>query len=290
MENKVFINPSTKGMGTPAYMSPEQAEGGGRKVDHRSDIYSLGVILYQLLAGRLPFQGTVTAVIGQIVNLDIRPPPPSRFRQKLDPRLESICLTAMAKSIDERYSSMEEFAAALKTVLQQPSVVEPPRPSASRTAKLTGATRSVRLLRKVTCPHCWHTFPPDATLWITAHPELRGDSLLGDDVQQRFLPSRFNEDCRAIDVKGVVCRELACPRCHLSLPRALLEMESLFLSILGAPFSGKSYFLTAMTWRLRSWKRSWSGPVSIPRKSKICCLETHSKQGNRDLTWLEPWD
>ncbi len=46
-------------------------------------------------------------------------------------------------------------------------------------------------------------------------------------------------------------RSLACPKCHLPIPRAMLEMESLFISILGAPASGKSYFLTAMTWQLR---------------------------------------
>ena len=120
-------------IGTPAFMSPEQVNGDHTAVGPASDVYGLGVILYQLLTGRLPYQGTVTAVIGQIANSNILPPPPSRFRQKLDPRLESICLTAMAKSIDERYSSMEEFAAALKPVSD--------RRSATALPVLTSASR-----------------------------------------------------------------------------------------------------------------------------------------------------
>jgi hypothetical protein len=65
------------------------------------------------------------------------------------------------------------------------------------------------------------------------------------------LPSRFDANGSAIDVKGVVCQHLACPRCHLNVPRAVVEMEPLFISILGAPGSGKSYLLASMTWQLR---------------------------------------
>ncbi len=104
---------------------------------------------------------------------------------------------------------------------------------------------------RVTCPHCWHRFPPEEIKWIAAHSDLVGDPLLGSDAPQRFLPSRFNVEGLAIDVKGVPCQLLACPRCHLTVPRAVLEMEPLFVSVLGAPGSGKSYFLASMTWRLR---------------------------------------
>jgi hypothetical protein len=78
-----------------------------------------------------------------------------------------------------------------------------------------------------------------------------GDPRLGPDHQVRFLPTRFNVDGDAIDARGFTCHGLACPRCHLPVPRALVEMQPYFLSILGAPASGKSYFLTAMTWLLR---------------------------------------
>jgi hypothetical protein len=88
-------------------------------------------------------------------------------------------------------------------------------------------------------------------LWISEHVDLLGDRLLGPEQQQRFLPSRFTLDGDAIDSKGMTSRSLACPRCHLPIPRSMLEMEPLFLSILGGPASGKSYFLTAMTWQLR---------------------------------------
>ncbi len=88
-------------------------------------------------------------------------------------------------------------------------------------------------------------------LWISEHVELLGDPMLGPERQQRFLPSRFTVDGDAIDARGMTCRSLACPHCHLAVPRAMLEMEPLFVSILGSPASGKSYFLTTMTWQLR---------------------------------------
>ena len=113
------------------------------------------------------------------------------------------------------------------------------------------ATAPIRLLNRATCPHCWETFPPEQVLWISEHVELLGDPMLGPEQQQRFLPSRFTVDGDAIDAQGMTCRSLACPHCHLAIPRALLEMEPLFFSILGGPASGKSYFLTTLTWQLR---------------------------------------
>jgi hypothetical protein len=114
-----------------------------------------------------------------------------------------------------------------------------------------GSGAAIELLSQVTCPHCWERFVPEQVLWISEHVDLLGDPRLGPERQQRFLPSRFTIDGDAIDARGMVCRTLACPQCHLPIPRAMLEMEPLFVSILGAPASGKSYFLTAMTWHLR---------------------------------------
>lgn len=108
-----------------------------------------------------------------------------------------------------------------------------------------------RLLARVTCPHCWETFAPEQVLWVSEHSDLAGDPLLGPEQPQRFLPSRFTVEGDALDASGMVCRSLACPHCHLSVPRCGLEMETLFLSILGAPASGKSYFLSALIHELR---------------------------------------
>ncbi|MDR3632276.1 MAG: hypothetical protein P4L84_00490 [Isosphaeraceae bacterium] len=108
-----------------------------------------------------------------------------------------------------------------------------------------------RLLARVICPHCWDTFAPEQVLWVSEHSDLLGDPLLGPEQPQRFLPSRFTVEGDALDAAGMVCRSLACPKCHLGVPRCALEMETLFLSILGAPGSGKSYFLSALIHELR---------------------------------------
>lgn len=107
-------------------------------------------------------------------------------------------------------------------------------------------------LRKiVTCPHCWQRFSPHEIKWVSTDPALLGDPRLGSDSMRRFLPSRFTVDGNAIDVNGGTCIELACPNCHLTFPRVLLELPPLFVSVLGAPSSGKSYFLACVVWKLR---------------------------------------
>jgi hypothetical protein len=107
------------------------------------------------------------------------------------------------------------------------------------------------LLKQTSCPHCWHAFAPHDALWISSHPNLLGDARLGPEHARRFLPSRFDLEGNALDASGRSCHDLACPHCHLTVPRALLEMEPFFVSILGTPACGKSYFLAAVTWELR---------------------------------------
>jgi hypothetical protein len=88
-------------------------------------------------------------------------------------------------------------------------------------------------------------------MWIAAHNDLIGDPVLGPEKPRRFLPTRFTVSGQALDARGVACQQLACPRCHLILPRSTTEAEPLFVSIIGGPKTGKSYLLSAMTWELR---------------------------------------
>lgn len=110
---------------------------------------------------------------------------------------------------------------------------------------------SVQIVTRLTCPHCWQSIAPHEICWIAAHPDLVNDPRLGPNEAQRFVPSRFNAEGLALDAKGLVCQELACPNCHLRLPRAVLDHKPFFVSIAGAPGCGKSFLLAAMSWQLR---------------------------------------
>ncbi len=95
------------GVGSPAYMSPQQVR--DMTLNHQTDIYSLGVVMYQLLTGRLPFQSTSNyGMIYQICNTD--PPPPSTFRADMPTSLDAVVARAMQKEIGARYQSWEEFS------------------------------------------------------------------------------------------------------------------------------------------------------------------------------------
>src|SRR5262249_9148514 len=98
-------------VGTPSYMSPEQVVGDSAKIHAGSDIYNLGVILYALLTGEVPFRGPHLAMLAKI--LKAAPQPPRERRPEIDERLNAVCLRALAKKPEERYTSMADFASAL---------------------------------------------------------------------------------------------------------------------------------------------------------------------------------
>lgn len=126
-------------MGTPSYMSPEQIY--GQKADHRSDIFSLTVMLYELLTGEKPFPGSnITTIMYKVINED--PPPPTTIRPNLPPLVNSIIQKGMAKSPEDRFQSAAEYVKALNAVLEmaesgmftqraKPEPAGAPKPSAA---------------------------------------------------------------------------------------------------------------------------------------------------------------
>jgi serine/threonine protein kinase len=105
------------GVGSPAYMSPEQIRG-GEEIDFRSDMFSLGGVMYHLLTGNRPFGGgTAWELMEEILSKD--PPPPSSVQSGVPPELDGIVLRALGKSRDERFGSWDDFAAMLEPMLSE---------------------------------------------------------------------------------------------------------------------------------------------------------------------------
>ncbi|MBK1877821.1 hypothetical protein [Pelagicoccus mobilis] len=96
------------------------------------------------------------------------------------------------------------------------------------------------------CPYCWKDFAPGDALNIAVHDSLTGDPVLGSHVKKRFAAERFNHLGQALDAEGVPSVDLACPHCRGRLPPSFFSQRQLILSLVGAPSSGKSYYLSVL--------------------------------------------
>src|SRR5262249_41234458 len=109
--------------GTPVYMSPEQARGEGHRVDGRSDIFSLGVVFYESLTGRRPFQAnSQEELLEQITQVEARPP--RQIDDRIPKELERICLKALSKRSSERYTTARDMGDELRHFLAAASAEE----------------------------------------------------------------------------------------------------------------------------------------------------------------------
>ncbi|MDO8933202.1 MAG: serine/threonine-protein kinase [Rhodocyclaceae bacterium] len=127
------------GIGSPAYMSPQQVK--EHPLNHQTDIWSLGVVMYQLLTGHLPFEGSNNySIIYQICNTE--PPPPSRLRPGIPPAIDAIVARAMNKSLEQRYATWDDFSFALADAFRNAHFAE------LRDARISD-TEKFNLLRKL---------------------------------------------------------------------------------------------------------------------------------------------
>jgi len=118
-------------VGTAGYMSPEQVQ--GQDTDHRSDIFSLGVLIYEMFTGKMPFQGVhETAILYEVVNVD--PAPPTSIKPDLEPEIDRIILECLQKEPDERYNAVKDVAKDLKRFKRESS--------RQRTSRVTAVNRS----------------------------------------------------------------------------------------------------------------------------------------------------
>jgi tetratricopeptide (TPR) repeat protein/predicted Ser/Thr protein kinase len=125
-DHKSVLTKTGAVVGTPYYLSPEQARGNSKDVDRRADIYALGVIMYELITGRLPFVGQTTVELyNRILNDD--PPPPTKVKPQLTKEIETVCLKALEKDPRERYQRAEDLGDDIKALLEARPIKARPR-------------------------------------------------------------------------------------------------------------------------------------------------------------------
>jgi serine/threonine protein kinase len=159
--------------GSPAYMSPEQLT--DRELTHQTDIYSLGVVMFQLLAGRLPFTASSQAsLMYQIVNHS--PPLLSAVRQNLPPAIEAIVEKAMQKDVKQRYQNWIEFGKDLASLFRE---LEAPREDFSETRKFH-LLRNLSFFRDFRDVEIWETLRISAWRHVPANRLLIQEGERGD--------------------------------------------------------------------------------------------------------------
>lgn len=138
----------------------------------------------------------------------------------------------------------------LKPAEEEPPPFEPPPPIERR--RVTAEESPPVVGESFMCPFCRTVSDIDDVMAIATSPLQLGDPVLGENEQKRFIPVNYTNNGLAIDADGGQCIEVACPYCHMRLPRQLLDIPQVVMSVVGAAGAGKSVFLASAIWQCRS--------------------------------------
>lgn len=257
-------------IGTPAYMSPEQARGDQSAVDHRTDIYSLGVMLYELLTGQPPFRGDLSSLLGQIQNSE--PAPPSQLQPGIPEDLESLCLKCLKKYPALRYQSAAALADDLQRFLDGELLQGVPVRFSRKAKRWTQRHRRFVLGILATVTVCggfalglwWWSLPPRRLVEFTTDPPgceitvVKMDPLTGEPDPDQIEHARGKTPLlmRLRPGDYMVIADLDKTRFH-EVPRRVPEFGE-----------GKKLLHSSRFWKIGSdGITRFFGPIKIPRTS-----------------------
>ncbi len=237
-------------LGTPTYMSPEQATGRNDAVGPATDQFSIGVVLFQLLTDRLPFEGdTLRDLLNAIVEEE--PPPPARLRRGLHRDIEAICLKALEKDPSRRYGSMRELSADLGRYLDGEAILA--RPASSLQRLWRRASRRPRVLATVSLAAA---LAAGAVVWggVQSSERAREAEVTRTRQQAEEEASRLLEEGRVPldEAARYLYRKEAS---YAELERRVLESKALIeRAVARAPHVALGHYLLGRAWRLLGWE------------------------------------
>ena len=171
---------------------------------------------------------------------------PRMMRQhRLDPASTIAHLDGMTVGI---YLSqlLDELGAQLEAEAEAEAEAAEPEPPPLPTEFTPPAEEELPDAGALTCPVCWLHFDKGDVMHVAVHETLKGDPIMGEDAMQRFKARSFNDRGQALDGMGLACTDIACPHCRRKLPPGFLNVPHHIFSIVGAPQSGKSYYLSVL--------------------------------------------